>query len=153
AVLINPVQCCFGPKATELLRGHNWILTGVYSITGQRVHAARAATVRPRGGAFCAHCALRHFASFEVDLPSGMLLRETAMAKAKKQVATRKKSSKGERGVILGPALQSLFLELDRFDSGNRTTFENDLHRELLHIAEILGAAQRTMTEEHLETI
>jgi hypothetical protein len=42
--------------------------------------------------------------------------------------------------------LRQLFLELDKFAASERTTFENDLHRELLQVAEMLGVAQRAVS-------
>jgi hypothetical protein len=55
-------------------------------------------------------------------------------------------SAQGASLAMLGPALRQLFLELDKFASSERTTFENDLHRELLQVAQMLGAAQRAVS-------
>jgi hypothetical protein len=44
---------------------------------------------------------------------------------------------------MLSPALRQLFVELDKFDSRERTAFENDLHSELLHLDKILATARR----------
>jgi hypothetical protein len=53
---------------------------------------------------------------------------------------------------MLSPALRQLFLELDKFDVSKRSAFENDLHSELLQIAQMLGAARRLMIKEQGET-
>src|SRR6266404_4525469 len=44
---------------------------------------------------------------------------------------------------MLSPALRQLLVELDKFDSRERTAFENDLHSELLHLDKILATARR----------
>ena len=49
---------------------------------------------------------------------------------------------------MLSPALRKLHFELDQFDSHERTAFENELHRELLHVDKILAAARRFMPIE-----
>jgi hypothetical protein len=55
-------------------------------------------------------------------------------------------TAQGASLAMLGPALRQLFLELDKFAASKRSTFENDLHRELLQVAEMLGAAQRAVS-------
>jgi hypothetical protein len=52
---------------------------------------------------------------------------------------------------MLGPALRQSFLELDQFGQAEPRPFENDLHRGLLQVAEIIGAAQRAITPQHRE--
>jgi hypothetical protein len=54
---------------------------------------------------------------------------------------------------MLSPALRQLFLELDKFDLRKRSAFENDLHSELLQIAQILGVPRRVRTEEQGEAV